>query len=62
MRPNYPDLALVAHDKVLSATFNLTGHPDYEVPTGGTSFLRLQSRNLSNLLGSRGHPAGDKGY
>ncbi|KAG8909604.1 hypothetical protein FRC01_006838 [Tulasnella sp. 417] len=28
-------LALVAHDKVISATFNLTGHPDYELPTGG---------------------------
>lgn len=28
-------LALVAHDKVISATFNLTGHPDYDLPTGG---------------------------
>lgn len=28
-------LALVAHDKVISATFNLTGHPDYNLPTGG---------------------------
>ncbi|KAG8989457.1 hypothetical protein FRB90_002240 [Tulasnella sp. 427] len=35
-------LALVAHDKVLSATFNLTGHPDYDVPTGALRALMTE--------------------